>query len=485
MRIDFENELNNLDKLFVDSITRFESVDSNSTENWQNYVKNVRGKFRGTEPKIKPNLTPAQQSLAERIVLAQKSVGDGFITRSDIKDISKNIDNLCQWYGISFVEAINMLTENVNYATTEIIEFEKISKLADEFLEIYEKYYKEFDSFPINALSNENREFLNNKRKFAGEMLTGLSLKRKLELFLKVYLPEYANINLKENNYHVVKRGSKTRSYEELETLAKVIEQVFADDKKNIDKIFDEKFVKSEDFKIDAMFDTLFKNAVDFEEFCEMFGFSFTKIYSVNGITTVPDMIRTYKSTHGGSTRGMLQYDPYLKFKVDSVRDVLGLRSSPEFFDYFGIEHDSIDNGKSLSVAEIKNLEVDLVKVLKEKFPDGVIKAGLSITDKMLYDRIFRLASYRKMTIDELLESIGFAREIEATPTEYSRIYLTDRDMFEYGLLSHGEIPEVYEAKQIDVKHHLSSYQWLIGNHQDSSQLYLGKLKRKSSNFGE
>ncbi len=376
-------------------------------------------------PFIADNCPEKYVELASRIVALQLRFGE--LKRSDLSDFDVNkIKDISKQSGKSFREVICMLVENATYVNYDVIDARHILQVLEEFNEIYQKHYARFGSFPYNAFSTEVHEYIKHNK-------NGLSNTEALRTILEVYAPDFANIEIVENNYEALPKSRVTLTEEDIGVIQTQLYAISSNG--NIDAIFSEE--NEEYFK--QLCSRLKISGYTFEQFLgEFTTLSYTKCFKAEIMSAVKTMIMSYRNKYS-TTRAITLKDPYLRYKIEAAQDAIGATSTIELLDYLGIENDNLEQGmKSISFEEIREREEKMLKVLASLYPDKMIDDAFSKYDRV-YDEVSMIARRLDFpNINDCLKSKGYIRNVKYNKTQSRSIYLSERDLLHYRFLPIG-----------------------------------------------
>jgi len=372
-------------------------------------------------PYVSDDCPEKLRPLAERLVALQVEMGE--YRREDIysSDMYK-IKDISKATGASFRDVISYLVINDNYLNYDVIDARHIISLLSEFDAAYEKYYAKYGAFPMNVLSPEARRYLKNNK-------NGLNNIEKLQIVLEVYRPELANIEFSEHNYEAMPKSRIVLSEQNIKFINDELGSVAKNG--NVDIIFSKRY--------EAYFKNLCSKlklaGFSFDRFLsEHTNLTYTMCFKADILSAVKQMVKSYYKRHG-TTRGIINNDPYLRYKIETAQNVAGVYSTKELLDLFGIDNDNFENNKNLSLTELKRREKVLFTKLREIYPDMVVKRGFATKHDKLYDELALLCKrFGYAKIDDYLKDGGFSRIVDKK-SEESYIYLSERDLKKYGFI--------------------------------------------------
>ena len=386
-------------------------------------------------PYVKETCPQKYLELAERLVKLQIEKGE--YRREDISSSDLNkIKDMCKGTGVSFKEMIGKLVANDAYINYEIVDARHIVKLLQDFDSVYEKFYMKFGAFPLNAIDPDVRIYLKHNK-------NGMSIIEKYRTVLKVYRPEYANIKIEEYNYKALPRSRHTIADEEIEKIKSELASIAKDG--NIDILFSKKY------------ETYFKNlanklklaGMSFEEFInEYTDFNYSLCFKADTISAVRQMVLDFSCKHY-TTKGITKKDPYLRSKVEAAQNAVGIFTTKELFDYLGIACDNYENKNStIQRHELMLRQRKLFEKLEEIYPDKIIGNDLTKKYDRIYDELCILAKrFGFFDVNEYLQNFGFSRDLDYKRTEGNVIFLSERDLYNYGFLKGCKTPEEMQKR--------------------------------------
>ena len=100
--------------------------------------------------------------VAERIVSLQVKLGE--FSREDLSsaDVERIKDMKRRVTGLSFRDNIALMVENERFVNYDVIFARHVLQVLDEFDSIYERFYQEYGSIPMNVFSTDVRLFFKN-----------------------------------------------------------------------------------------------------------------------------------------------------------------------------------------------------------------------------------------------------------------------------------------------------------------------------------
>ena len=395
----------------------------------------------------------------------------GSFSRKDLRDIDLyRIQTVAKKFKISNKQAISHFISNDNYLSPETVEVNNIISLIKEILEVYNNIYSKFGYFPINALSQKSRDYLTNKKIF------NLGLLEKFKCFLCVYIPEISEINVIEKSYVAVPQKPKNiLSEDNKRHIIFDIEWRFLKAGK-IDDLF-----KPENRRyLDSLLKLLAEQNITFEEFASQNGLDYTRCYKVNTAESVFAMINHYYRIHN-SYRGISRLDPYIRQKIDTYEEQSNLHNLNDLLKSFGIKNgDNFNNCQELPNHIIKERDKIIDSVLIDLYPDKIIEEGFSIKQPFIYEEICRLSKRLGFeSVDDYFDKKGYKRGVSSNRKKVSKnqIVLTERDLREYDIINaekedYSKLVDEFGVSLLDVEKNRATYEYLIGECQDSSRNY-------------
>ena len=426
----------------------------------------LRRKNGYKEPVVVDGLSDEMRKIAERMIALQTE--KGYFSRQDMlpADFTK-IQTTAKKHGITNKQAVGLFIENDRYMSPETIEIENICNLIEDIFSVYGMHYESIGAFPVNALSEQSRAYLRNKK-------VPLGLTEKLKIVFAEYLPELSSIKIVDKSYRAVPRYRFEYNDEIARAMALELKTLYADENGFIDALFLERNKKD----LKRVLDILYERGITFEQFASKNGLNYTRCYRLDSEPAVLQMIESYKITHG-TYQGITTNDPYLRQKIDTVEKHTSNFSLAGFLSAHGIDNDAFDNGQMLTPTELLIRESSFFTKLAELYPDGVIQEGFLKDQPKLYEDGLRLASRKGFkSLDEFLRTAGFSRrKVYDKPESMPTIVLTERDMQHYGLLYGTDVVSLdasisrYNIQVVDVENARVYYQKLVAERQDSSRL--------------
>lgn len=424
-------------------------------------------------------LSPKHAIVATKLVDIQNK--NGYFARRDLQpEEFAVIQALAQKHGISNKQAVSLLITNDRYMAPETVEIENLCNLIEDVFSVYSNHYDSIGAFPVNALSQESRDYLANKK-------IKLGLSDKLKIVLQEYLPEFSEIKIVDKSYKAVPRYRFKYNDAVARDLAVGLKAAYADEKNLVDRIF----LTENKQDLDQLLAIIGERGISFEEFASKNAVRYTRCYSLQSVPAVLKMIESYYKSNG-TYRGITTKDPYLRQKIDTTEKHTGCFSLRSFLDTFGIQNDVGDNGQMVTIQELKTREALLVEALGEIYKGGVIQEGFLKKYPDLYEECLNLATRKGFKkVDEYLAELNFERikHHDKQASDHT-IVLTECDLFKYGFLRLGqeisfeELVERYGLRILDVENARMTYEKLVGQKQDSSRINL-KKSPKPVQYGE
>lgn len=406
------------------------------------------------------------KALAERLVALQVKLGE--FNREDISasDIDRIKDMKRRFTGLSFKDNIALMVENSGFVNYDTIFARHVIQVLDEFDVIYSRFYQEYGEIPMNVFSTDVRLFFKNNK-------NGLTKEEMLRVILEVYRPELANVKIENHNYDALPRSRQVIEPEEMERIVAELNSIAENG--NIDVIFSSKY--------EAYFKELCARlkiaGYTFERFVSNHtSLDYTYCFKADVLPAVKQMIKSYQKKYG-STRKIDTLDPYLRYKCEVAQEVAGIYTMSGLVEHFGIDGDNLDQEKrTLSMDEIITREKILFTQLEKMYPDKVIPERFTVDNDRLYDELAMIANRRGFkNVNDYLVSKGFSRNITYKKKVDRSIYLSERDIINYGFLEgveHVELAEQWLASQgitlADPYENLGVYRRLAYEKKDSSQ---------------
>lgn len=430
-------------------------------------------------PYVSEDCPDKYQELAKRLVAIQlknREIKTEDIAQSDInkiKDMTKSSGT-----GLSFRDNISFMVENAYFVDYDVVNARHILKVIQEFDEIYDTYYEKYGIIPLNAFSTETRLFIKNLK-------SGLSKEEVIRTILEVYRPEMSEIAMQIHNYDIIPKSRQSLSEEEIKKIVSEITSIA--DGKNIDAIFSQKYETyfrklCEKLKlVGYTFDSFITKHTDFD---------YTLCFRADILKAVKQMCLSYYEKNG-TTIGIQKKDPYLYTKIDLAKEILGVYSISDVLQMLGIESDNYDTSKHiLSEEQIKDRELVLFRTLERLFPDKFIPLRFSLSKNDIYEELLFLARRRKFNdVNDYLKSKGFSRDMNYNAKVNRGMFLSERDVQNYGFLRGCKDAEDAEAwllnkglELADPYSHLGVYRKLAyekidGLHHDDMMNSGSKLK--------
>ncbi len=439
--------------------------------------------YKSPEVNTSSSLSPEQLEIAKRLVEVQAE--KGVFGRKDISEDDYNkIKVYAKRYGKSFKEAVSDFVLNERYISPEYLEALNICDAAQDIRNVAEEYAEKFGGIPVNILSAKTRDYFSNKK-------IKLNLVDKVKIFIEMYCPELAGVNLIERSNLAYRQKNFVRNEELLNDRAEFIKSNFSDKNQNIDSIFSPENRKF----LQALFIDLRKNNISFDEFITSYAkLDYTKIYKANMTESLKLMIDRYFrkwKTH----RGITNNDEYLRSKIDIAEECLGIRDLSELLIFLNIENDAFNNAKSISKIQLSERKNKILNQLNRIFPNKIIDESLSTKYVSLYNEILNIS--RRLgynNIGDYLEVLGFKRVNEyGKAKRHEKIQLTERDFFFYEIINPQMTPaqiektlKKLELELVDLDGAVSDYQKYVYGKEDSSKIkHYEELKVHSAKLAE
>ena len=426
----------------------------------------LRRKNGYQEPMVVEGLAGEMKAIAERMIALQNE--KGYFSKQDMlpSDFTK-VQTTAKKYGITNKQAVGLFIQNDRYMSPETVEIENLCNLIEDIFSVYGMHYEKLGAFPVNALNEQSRAYLRNKK-------IPLGLTDKFKLVLSEYLPELAAIKVVDKSYRAVPRYRFEYNDEIARQMALELKEIYADENGLIDSLFLEK----NKTYLKRVLDILSERGISFEQFASKNGLNYTRCYRLESEPAVLHMIENYRITHG-TYQGITTKDPYLRQKIDTVEKHTTKFSLAGFLSAHGIENDAFDNGQMITQTELDSREALFFTKMIELYPDMVVGAGFLKQQGKLYEEGLRLASRRGCkSLDEYLHAAGFSRQkTYDKPLSMPTIVLTERDLSNYGFVygtdvaALADIVEKYGLQVVDVENAKTFYQKLVAERQDSSRL--------------
>ena len=379
-------------------------------------------------PAVRKDCPEKYRALAERLVALQLEKGEFWREDLDKSDMYK-IKDISKAKKISFREVVSMLIENDRYINREIDDARQIIKFLEDFDSCYQEYYQKYQHFPYNVLSPESKRYLTKIR-------VDVSPVDKLKLLLEVYRPEFANIVLELKNYDALPKNRNVLTDEEIKNISLELSQIAKDG--TLDELFSPKYETY--FK--DLCSKLKRAGYTFERFInEHTALTYTICFKAEIEPTVKHMLKFYYSLYG-TAKGITANDPYLRNKIEVAQNTLGIFTTKELFEYFGLltdNHDKINS--TIPLHKLREREKDLFDKLEKIYPNKQIGNNLSNDSPEAYAELKVLS--KRFGFDDLndyLKSRGFSRDIDYTKPE-SFLYLNERDIIAYRFTANCKDP--------------------------------------------
>ena len=403
---------------------------------------------------ISPDCPEKLKPLAERLAIIQNEKGEikrGYLEKADvqkIKDMSKLKNKL------NTREAINLMVENAYYVDNKVISARHILRFLKEFDEIYDEFYIRNGVIPLNAFSKETRLFIK-------DLHTGLLKEDVMRTILEVYKPEFANINMVHHDHGLI--PLRPLKDEETSQIVADLKEISAENG-SLDVIFAseyEGYLKSlcERLKYAGYnFHTFIAQHTDLKN-------KYTLCFKCKDIVpAVKKMCESYKRKYN-TTKGIMYNDPYLYYKIELVKEILGVYTISEVLEKMGIDADNYDTtNMTLTEEEISQKEKVAFDALESIYPDKFINLKPTQNHIELYEELLYLARRRKFQdINDYLKSKGFSRDMNYNAKNNRNMFLSEKDIVYYEFLDGCESAEDVEAKLAELSVELADPYESIG----------------------
>lgn len=466
----------NNEELFKSNMSRF--VDAVKEEQ----LKREKGY---SDPRVSSSAPLELQEGLQALVDIQLSKGS--FTRKDIpKDLNYKIMTFASKRKISFKEAISLLIENDRYMSPEEIDVQNIADLIVDIRETYKACEKKYGGLPINALSEQSRNYLSNKK-------IKLNLKDKLKIMIDLYCPELSDVKIIERSNLFSQDKYFVRDDQLLQNIAGEIREKFTNKHGSVDALFDP---ENEQYLTDLL-TVLHENRISFDEFIkQVAGLEYTECYSLESFKALKKMIETYHMMTG-TYRGITTNDPYLRTKIDMVQEQHSTFDLGSLLQMYGIvNNDVMTNHQQLSPTEIHEKEQELLNRLCVVYPEKVIDKGFSVVYPGLYDSALELSKrYSYPSVDAYLNDRGFKRVNDYMRASTKKdMTLSEFDLFNYGFLYPSiteqeiiDMIQTYNLEILPVELNRAAYARLISQKRDSrtSKTYHNVPKKVGGEWGE
>lgn len=426
------------------------------------------------EPCVSDECPDKYVEVASRLVAIQTAKGE--IKREDISASDQDkIKYYAKKNGVSFENAIAELVHDAYYVNYDVLEARHVVGVLSEFDGIYAELSSPAE-FPMNLMEAENRKWLMRNN-------NGVPVEERMAWLLEVYRPELAEVKVVNHDYDMLPRSRQQLSAEEIENIKSTLAS-FADENKNIDKIFHE---KNEKYFM-ALCARLKETGSSFEEFVTKHtDLRYTHCYRADIVPAVKQMVEAYRY-YKNTTQGITTQDKYLRSKIEAAQNVTGIHTTKELFDYLNIENDNPSHeAQTMSKADLARKEISVVATLTTLYPDKNIGDNFATNHEKLYDDVQLLTErlgYK--TINDFLANHGFTRA-NAYAKGDRIIYLSERDLLYYRFAtstdSQEDIMERFKEcgiAEVDPYENLKIYRRLGLNKQDSTQVRKTSINPKS-----
>ena len=415
------------------------------------------------QPRVKDGVNGKKYELASRLVDLQEKHGE--YTRNQIsnQDVER-IKRISKTDNCSFEQAIESIVENSRYVSKEIIEARGVIDFILEIQRVYDEISKNTGVFPINAMSAESKRSCRNQK-------IGLTIEEKVRAIIEVYLPEMGSIHIVERDTSVIPQGIQ----ELPDTIIIEMMNYFKTHAKQgkIDNCFDNENKK----EFLEICDILAKAGMTVQQFLDKYKFltnnkslTYSKCYSAQIIPTVKKMILAYKKRNN-STVGIDDRDPYLRHKIETLENFVGVFNIKDLLQFLFIDSDNEGYGRpTLQIEELKNREICFFYTLENLYPNKQIPEDFINTQPELYNMLRFLADRLCCgDKDAYLKNFGFTRMSSHARQQHNVIYLSEADLKFY------EIEDVDHAScgihELDPKDFFETYNKLISLGKDSTEV--------------
>lgn len=396
--------------------------------------------------------------VAERIVSLQVKLGE--FSREDLSsaDVERIKDMKRRVTGLSFRDNIALMVENERFVNYDVIFARHVLQVLDEFDSIYERFYQEYGSIPMNVFSTDVRLFFKNNK-------NGLSKEEMLKTILEVYRPELANVKIEHHNYDALPRSRQVIEVDERERIVAELNSIA----KNgfINDIFSPKYESY--FK--ELCARLKLAGYTFDEFVNRHtSLDFGYCFKADIVSAVRQMAISFLNRYG-TTVGIGEKDPYLRSKIEAAQDVVGIYTIGGLLDYLKVPNDNYENSAAtLSKGELRAREIILFKKLEEIYPEKTVLSNFTREYPRVYDELSMLAKrFGFADVNDYLKEHGFDRVSDYNRSMERCIYLSDEDIVYYGFLdgcNHVEYAEQWlkgmGIDKLDPYENLGVYRRLI-----------------------
>ena len=412
---------------------------------------------RPQEPKVAEGVEEEYVGLAEKLVEIQKETGSIFPKNLTDAELVR-LKRLAKKNNISTKEAVAMLVENENYISKDVADTNGLVRVFDDIKNIAETSGKEINAIPVSLLSEGSRAFLVNKR-------FNLPLKNIVEEFIKIYLPEYQHIRVSSSEIRPKITGNKKHHLNNLQDFEEILAKEFADKSGNIDSIFKP---ENKDILKQLIF-ALNNSNVTFDNYMNMTGMTYTKIYRLEPLVAIRHMLKQYFNKYK-TFKDITTNDPFLRKKIDVAEEVSNIHSLNELLEHLGLPTVAGESLKKTSAYKIDTREAKLIDVLIEEFPDKFIPEKTYKTHEKLSDEIVYMAKRRGFDYaDDYLKSIGFVRNSkQQIKLAEAKFLMTEEDLLHYNFIEKENIKqfdkiiEKFNGELATVENNYSTYSMLL-----------------------
>ena len=372
---------------------------------------------------VSENCPERLKPIAERLVIIQNEKGElkkQYIEKSDYQKLS---DMSKTRYRLTVAEAINFIVDNAYYVDDKVINARYILRFLEEFHEIYEKFYGQYNAIPLNEFSDKVNNAIKVFNRGQNVLLSREDIVRDI---LEVYDKDLANIEMWECGYrHLL-------TSEEISQITSDLKEISAENG-SLNVIFAQEY---EDY-FKGLCERLTNAGYDFEKFVKEFlDLSYTRCYKCNDVVkVVKKMCESYKQKYN-TTVGIYDRDRYLSGKLDHAKEVLGEYTIKGVLEKMGISSDNNDTSDMVISEEELNLrEITVFKKLEKIYLDKHILVKSITNDREIYKELLFLAKRRRFdNVNDYLESRGYLRD-SWNGGGSSIMFLSDRDIVNYGFL--------------------------------------------------
>ena len=422
------------------------------------------------EASVSPDCPEKLRAVAERLVVLQKEVGE-YQRQAIAKEDVQRIKYFSKKEKIGFDDVVKLIVLNNRYVSKEAIEARGVAGYISEIQTVYDNIYKQYGVFPINAMNAE-------VKRACRSFKTDVSIQDKIEAIIEVFMPDLKGIEIVERDSSIPLQEKRELSEAEIQDLIGYFKS------------------HSENGKINDCFHL--ENQKSFMEACKILAsagltvdeflkkwtdLTYTKCYSADIIPAVKQMVNAYRKRFG-TTQKITDYDPYLRSKIETAEKKVGKYTIKELLDYLKVKNDNLGEGRSaLTKEELEIRENTLVKMLKELYPEGVIKREFIEKYLKQYEELKLLAErFGAGSIDQYLARFGITRERSHEPKSESVFFLSERDLNLYRFLEME--PQDFDEcniSELNPNDYYGVYNRLVALGQDG----LGSSQRQFKTFGE